>query len=134
MVINKNVKIIDGAIEIWDQNCSKANTIFHILWRCRVFLVKLVTGPSFKLISLLVLQLWQFPFIRGLARNLQIRSYLIWVLSNIWKLGPVRDIKFGVNVSNKKLLNAVNARHTAFTISELLKLGFHYGLTWDNMR
>ena len=132
MVINKNVKIIDEAIEIWDQNCSKANTIFHILWRCRVFLVKLVTGPSFKLMSFLVLELWQFPFIRGLARNLQIRSSLIWVF--IWRLGPVRAIKFGVNVSNKKLLNAVNARHTAFTISELLKLGFHYGLTWDNMR
>ena len=28
----------------------------------------------------------------------------VWVSSNIWKLGQVRDTKFGMSVSNEKLL------------------------------
>ena len=38
---------------------------------------------------------------------------------NIWRLGRVRNTKFGTNVFNKMLLNPANARVTAFTISEL---------------
>ena len=62
-----------------------------------------VTGPNFMSISLLVLELWQFFFISD-SRNLEIGSTPIWeiwksevpplwVLSNIWKHGWVRDTK-----------------------------------------
>ena len=37
---------------------------------------------------------------KGLTRNLEIGNTPIRVLLNIWRLGPVRDTKFGTNVSN----------------------------------
>ena len=61
------------------------------------------TGPSFMSISSLVLELWQFLFIRDWA---EIGNTPIWVLPNIWRLGRVRNIKFGTNFSNKLSLNA----------------------------
>ena len=36
------------------------------------------------------------------------------VLSNIWKLGQVRDMKLGTNVSNKKLLNTAKYQCYSF--------------------
>ena len=42
-------------------------------------------------------------------------------IGNIWRLGLVRDFKFGTNVSNKMFLNAANAKVAAFTVSELLR-------------
>ena len=32
----------------------------------------------------------------------------VYVLHNIWRLGQVRDTKFGMNVSNENLLNSAN--------------------------
>ena len=66
----------------------------------------LVTGPSFMSISSLVLELWQFSFIKGLTRNPEILNTSVWVLSDIWRLGRVMDTKFCTNVSNRILLNA----------------------------
>lgn len=44
-------------------------------------------------------------FIRkGFARNPEIENTLVWVLSNIWWLGQVRDTEFGMSFNNKKLL------------------------------
>ena len=69
-----------------------------------VFLVLvLVTGSSFMSISLLGLE---FLFIRDLTKNQEIEIIPVWVLSNIWRLRRVKDAKFGMNVSKKKLLNA----------------------------
>ena len=64
-------------------------------------------------------------FYKGLTRNPEIRNTSLWDLPNIWRLERVRDTKFGTNVSNKMLLNAENARVTAFTICELL---------WENQQ
>ena len=60
-------------------------------------------------------------FYKRLSRNLEIEITPVWVLPHIWRLGQVRDTKFGTNVSNKVLLNAENTRVTAFTVSELLR-------------
>ena len=49
----------------------------------------------------------------------------MWVLPNIWRLGLVRYTKFGLDVSNKILLNAAKCRVTAFTVSELLRENTH---------
>ena len=43
-------------------------------------------------------------------------------MPNIWRLGHVRDTKFGNDVSNEMLLNAAQKKNraTGFTVSELL--------------
>ena len=64
-------------------------------------LSSLVTGPSFMSISSLVLELWQFSFIRDWP---EIRKS-VWVLSNIGRLGRVMDTKLGTNVIDRMLLN-----------------------------
>ena len=58
----------------------------------------------------LVLELWQFLFYKGLTRNSKIENTPVWVWFNIWRLGRVSNTKFGTNVSNKMLLNAAKCR------------------------
>ena len=72
-------------------------------------LLSLVTDPSFISISSLILELWQFSFIRDwpTIRKLEIPP---WVLPKNWRLGWVRDPKFGTNVSNQMLLNAAKCQ------------------------
>ena len=60
-------------------------------------------------------------FYKGLTTNLEIGNTPAWVLSNIWRLGQVRDTKSDTNVSNKILQMLKNARVTAFTVSEFLR-------------
>ena len=47
---------------------------------------------------------------KGLTRNPE----FVWVLPNIWRLGPVRDTKFGTNVYNKMLLNVAKCQGYSF--------------------
>ena len=44
---------------------------------------------------------------KGLTRNPEIENNPVWVLPNMCRLGRIRDIKLGTNVSNKMLMNAV---------------------------
>ena len=60
-------------------------------------------------------------FFKGLTRNPEIGNTPIWVLFNIWRLGQVRNTKFGMDVFNKILLNAANCQGYNFTLSKLLK-------------
>ena len=53
-------------------------------------------------------------FYKGLTRNLEIRNTPVWVLPNIWRLGGVRDTKFGTNVSNEMLLKAAKCQGYSF--------------------
>ena len=62
------------------------------------FHVNIITGSGVMAIFLY----------KGLARNPETWNTLVWVLPNIWRLGQVRDTKFGTNVSNEMLLNNVN--------------------------
>ena len=57
-------------------------------------------------------------FYKGLTRNPENANTPVWVFSDIWRLGQVRDIKFGTNVSNKMLLNA--AKCQGYRVFELL--------------
>ena len=93
-------------------------TLLPIFFDVVLFLLSsLVTGRSFMSLSL-VLELLQFLFIRDWP---EIGNTPIWVLPNIWRLGQVKNIKFGTNISNKMLLNAAKCQVTAFTVSELLR-------------
>ena len=71
-------------------------------------LSNLVTGPSFRSISSLVLELWQFSFIRDWpeTRNLEIGNTPPWGFPIIWRLRRVVFSKFGTNVYNRMLLKA----------------------------
>ena len=86
----------------------------------------LVTVPSFMSISSLVLELTMpISFYKRLTRNLEIGNTPVWVLPTIWRMGPVTNIKFGTNVSNKmaSLIKCYwmlqSARVKTFTVSEL---------------
>ena len=49
---------------------------------------------------------------KGLTRNP--RNTPVWVLPNVWRLGQVRDTKFGTNVSNVMLPNAAKCQGYSF--------------------
>ena len=74
----------------------------------------LVFGPSFLSISSLVLELWQFFPYKGLTRNPEIGNSPVSVLLNIWRLGKIRDTKFGKNISNKIVMNAAKCQGYKF--------------------
>ena len=83
-------------------NITSSSNLFDVA----VFLLSiLVTGPSSISISLLVLELGQYIY-KGLTRNLEVRNTPVWFLPINWRLGKVRDTKFGTNVFNKMLSNA----------------------------
>ena len=81
------------------------------------FLSSLVTGPNFMSISSLVLELWQFSFVRDWPeiRRLEIPPPEFFPISGDWggRRG-VRDTKFGKNVSNKMLLNVAKCQGYSF--------------------
>ena len=88
---------------------SSSNFLDMVLF----LLSSLVTGPSFMSISSLVLELWQFTFIRDWPEN-QKSVIPPWVLPNIWRLGRVRDTKFGTDVPIEMLLNAAKCQGYIF--------------------
>ena len=51
---------------------------------------------------------------KGLTRNPETRNTLVWIFPNIWKLGQVRNTKFGTNVSNEILRNAPKCQSYSF--------------------
>ena len=101
---------------------------FFFFWRCFISLVKFSNWSKFhvnmKLGSgsgfVLVLNLSVF-FYKGLTRNLEIGNNLVWVLFHIWRLGWVRDTKFGTDVSKKILLNAAKCQGNSFYRSSVIK-------------
>ena len=89
-----------------------------LTWRHRQFfdvilllLSSLVSGPSFMGISSMVLELWQFTFIRDWP---EIGNTLVWVLLDIWRLGRVRDPKLCKDVSDEMLLNVAKCQGYGF--------------------
>ena len=87
-------------------------------WRHRHFydvglflLSSLVIGSSFMSISSLVLELWQFIFIRVWP---EIGNTPVWVLPNIWRLEQVKDVRLGTNVSNEILLKLAKCMSYSF--------------------
>ena len=78
-------------------------------------LSSLVTGLSFMSISSLVLELWQFSFIRDWPeiRKSEIPPSEVCPISGDW-VGQVMDTKFGTNVSNRMLLNAAKLQGYSF--------------------
>ena len=93
----------------------------HFFWFCFILLSSLVAGPSFMSISSLVLELWQFSFIRDWPkiRKSEIPPYQFCLISADWG-------KLGVQNSAQIFLMKCywllqNARVTAFNFLELLR-------------
>ena len=85
-------------------------TSLSILWRCRVSLVKFSCWSKFHVNIMTGSGVMTIFFYKRLTRNPEIGNTPVWVLPNIWRLGRVRDTKFGTNVSNKKLLNTAKCQ------------------------
>ena len=99
------------------------DVIVKFFWRCCVFLLSLVNGPNFKSLSLLVLELWQFSFLRD------------W--PEIWKLEtpslefcPISRDWSELGISNLVRMSLIkcywmlqNTSVTASTVSKLLRGG-----------
>ena len=84
-------------------------------------LSSLVTGPSFILISLLVLELWEFSFIRNWPeiRKSEIPPSEFFPIYGYW--GKLQIPHLARMSLIKGYLMLQNTRVTAFTVSELLR-------------
>ena len=82
----------------------KPSSIFLVV--VSSLLSSLVTGPSFMSTSSRYHRIMTIFFYRILTRNPEIGNTPVWVLPNIWRLGRIRDTKFGANMFNEMLLNA----------------------------
>ena len=130
------ISFTDNGSRMWLPDCSK----FAVNWKnghditilrydviviffdvVLFFLSSLVTGPSFMPISSLVLELWQFSFIRDWPEiwRSEIPSSDFWLISEDW---GEKGIPY---LAQRSLIKCYwmlpNARVTAFTVSELLK-------------
>ena len=63
---------------------------------CFKFDVNIITGSGVMTVF----------FCKGLTSNWESQNTPLWVLPNIRRLGRVRNTKFGMNISDKMLLNA----------------------------
>ena len=79
-----------------------------------VFLVKFKFQSKFHLNIITGSGVMTIFFYKGLSRTLEIGITPLWVLPNIWRLGQVRDTKFGTNVTNKILLDAAKCQGYSF--------------------
>ena len=104
-----------------DVTIFQNDVIVKYFWRFFVSLFKFSYWSKFHVNIITVSGVMTILFYKGLTRNSEIGNIPVWILPNIWRLGWVSDTKFGTNFSNKMLLNATNARITAFTVSELLR-------------
>ena len=81
---------------------------------CFVSLVKFSYWSKFHVIIFTGSGVTAISFYKGLTRNPEIRNTPVWVLPNIWRLGQVRNTKFGMNISNKILPNAAKCQGYSF--------------------
>ena len=97
------------------------DSLLKDFWRCFVSFFKINYWFKFHVwyrsglgLSCLVLELSKFSFIKDWP-EFRISQYApVWVFFNIWRLGWVRDTKFGTNVSKEILLNAAKRHRYSF--------------------
>ena len=78
----------------------------QFFWLSYVFFVKFSYWSKFPVNIITGSGVMTIFFYKQLTRNSEIGSIPAWVLANIWRLGEVKDTKFGMNVFNEMLLNA----------------------------
>ena len=85
-----------------------------IFLRCRISPVNFSYWSKFHVNIITGSRDMTIFFYKGLTRNREIGNTSVWVFPNNLRLGWVRDTKFGTNVSNKMLLNAVKFHSYSF--------------------
>ena len=86
----------------------------QIFWNCFTSLVKISYWSKFHVHIISGSGVMTIFFYKRLTWNPEITNTSIWVLPNIWRMGRVRDTKFGTNVSNEMLLNAAKLKGYIF--------------------
>ena len=84
----------------------------HIFSLCFVSIFKFSYWYKFHVNVVTGSEVMTIYVYKGLTRNSEIGNTPVWVLLNIWRLGYVRDTRFGMDVSNKILLNAAKYQGT----------------------
>ena len=79
---------------------SSSNFFWHYFVSLVKFHINIITGSG-------VMTVFSY---KGLTRNREIGNTPVWVLLNVWRLGQVRETKFGTKVSNEMLLNAAKCQ------------------------
>ena len=82
-----------------DVTIFRHDVIATFFWRCFVSLVKFSNWAKFHVNIITGSGVMTIFFNKWLIRNPEIENTLVWVLHNIWRLGRVRDTKFGRNIS-----------------------------------
>ena len=84
----------------------KSSSIFFdfAMFLCSKFHVNIIIDSGVRTVSVY----------KGLFRNTENGNTLIWVLPNIWRKGLVRNMKFGMIISDKKLLNSTKCQGYSF--------------------
>ena len=129
VTINENISFTDYASKIRLPDCSKLaanwknhndvtisrhNIIVNFFQDCFISLVNFSYWSKFNVNFITGFGVKTILFYKGLTRNLEIKNTLVCVLPNIWRLGQVRDTKFGTNVSTEMLLNAAKCQGYSF--------------------
>ena len=97
-----------------DTTISQHDVNIQFFWHYFVSLVKFSYWSKFCVNIITSSGIMTISFYKVLTRNLKIRNTPIWVSPNIWRLGRVMDTKFGMNVSNRMLVNAAKFQGYSF--------------------
>ena len=97
----------------WSQNFWH-EVIVNFFWLCFFSLDKFSYWPKFHVNIITGSGVMTISFYKGFLRNPEIRRNPVRVLFNIWRLGRVKNTKFGTNVSNKMLLKSTKYQSYSF--------------------
>ena len=112
VTVNESISFTDHASGIWlpdgcklvinqqkdkDFTIVQHDIIIKFFWRCPVSLVKFSYWSKFHVNTMTGSGVMTIFVYKGLTRNVEIKNTSIWVLSNNWRLGRVRDDTFGTN-------------------------------------
>ena len=90
------------------------DAIVKFFWRLLISFVKFSYWSKFHVNNITGFEVVAIFFYKGLTRGPKIENNPVWVLPNIWRVGKVRDTKFGTKVSNEMLLNAAKYQGYSF--------------------
>ena len=100
------------------------NSWLNFFWCCRVSFLKLSYWSKFH-VNIVTGSIFMTIFLyKELTRNPEIGNTLVCILPNIWRLGLLRDTRFGKNVTNEILLNAVKSQGYSFYRFWVIKGGW----------
>ena len=71
----------------------------QFFWPCFVPLVKFSYWPRFHVNIITGSGIMTISFCKGLTKNPEIGNTPVWVFPNIWRLGQIMDIKFGMYIT-----------------------------------